>query len=165
MFVTVDLFEGKNVGAVVRNLHSLGRVAQQRGFVGPTLGVRLASRNVRTFSQAQLDEAKAMPARWTNRGNTLQEGQGSHPPSPKIKMVALTEAQPPSPSRPPLPPQVALLAGGRDAVSERLLRSPRKSSLPAWPKDPRSQQPMRPPAAPKGLPACSGRHALALSVT
>ena len=132
MFVTVDLFEGKNVGAVVRNLHSLGRVAQQRGFAGPTLGVRLASRNVRTFSQAQLDEAKAMPARWTNRGNTLQEGQGSHPPSPKL--VALTEAQPPSPSRPPLPPQVALLAGGRDAVSERLLRSPRKSSAPAWPK-------------------------------
>jgi len=150
MFVTVDLFEGKNFGAVVSNLHSLGRVAQQRGFVGPTLGVRLASRNVRTFSQAQLDEAKAMPARWTNRGNTLQESQASNPPSPK--MVALTEALPPSPSRPPSLPAIS-----RDAVSERLLRSPRKSSSPAWPKDPRSQQPMRPPAAPRGLPACSGR--------
>ena len=163
MFVTVDLFEGKNIAAVVRNLHSLGRVAQQRGFVGPQLGVRLASRNVRTFSQAQLDEAKAMPARWTNRGNTLQEG----PPSP-LRLgaaVGVAEAPPPSLPRPPLPPQVALLAGGGDAVSERLLRSPRKSSLPAWPKDPRSQQPMRPPAAPRGLPACSGRHALALSAT
>ena len=38
MFVTVDLYEGKNMKAVVRSLHSLGRVAQQRGFTGPTLG-------------------------------------------------------------------------------------------------------------------------------
>ena len=52
MFVTVDLFEGKNIAAVVRNLHSLGRVAQQRGFVGPTLGAQLASANVRLFTQA-----------------------------------------------------------------------------------------------------------------
>ena len=58
MFVTVDLYEAKNMGAVVRNLHSLGRVAQQRGFGGPTLGARLASKNVRTFSQAQLDEVR-----------------------------------------------------------------------------------------------------------
>ena len=63
MFVTVDLFEGKNLPAVVQNLHSLGRVAQQRGFAGPAcLGVRLASKNVRQFSQAQLDEARAMTA-------------------------------------------------------------------------------------------------------
>ena len=70
MFVTVDLFEGKNVrytpltrpqpnpnpnpnpdpypnpdpnqvGAVVRNLHSLGRVAQQSGVAGPMLGGKL----------------------------------------------------------------------------------------------------------------------------
>jgi len=75
VFVTSDLYEDKNFAAVVRNLHSLGRVAQQRGFDGPTLGARLASRNVRTFSQAQLDEAKAMPAKWTNRGDTQQEGQ------------------------------------------------------------------------------------------
>ena len=63
MFVTVDLFEGKNLSAVVQHLHSLGRVAQQRGFSGPAcLGVRLASKNVRQFSQAQLDEARTIPA-------------------------------------------------------------------------------------------------------
>ena len=62
MFVTVDLYDDKNFPAVVRNLHSLGRVAQQRGFGGPTLGARLASKNVRTFSQAQLDEVRAAPA-------------------------------------------------------------------------------------------------------
>ena len=75
MFVTVDLFEGKDlagsVPAVVQNLHSLGRVAQQRGVTGPTLGAHLASTNVRRFSQAQRDEARAMPARWTNRGDSL----------------------------------------------------------------------------------------------
>ena len=75
MFVTVDLFEGKDlagsVPAVVQNLHSLERVAQQRGVTGPTLGAHLASTNVRQFSQAQRDEARAMPARWTNRGDSL----------------------------------------------------------------------------------------------
>ena len=71
MFVTVDLFEGNSLAAVVQNLHSLGRVAQQRGVTGPTLGAHLASTNVRQFSQAQRDEARAMPARWTNRGDSL----------------------------------------------------------------------------------------------
>lgn len=71
MFVTVDLFEGNSIAAVVQNLHSLGRVAQQRGVTGPTLGAHLASINVRRFSRAQRDEARAMPARWTNRGDSL----------------------------------------------------------------------------------------------
>ena len=71
LFVTVDLYEGKNMPAVVRNLHSLGRVAQKRGFHGPSLGARLASRNVRQFSEAQINAARAMPARWTNRGSTI----------------------------------------------------------------------------------------------
>eukprot|EP00320_Phaeocystis_rex_P020844 CAMPEP_0119058082 /NCGR_PEP_ID=MMETSP1178-20130426/2431_1 /TAXON_ID=33656 /ORGANISM="unid sp, Strain CCMP2000" /LENGTH=339 /DNA_ID=CAMNT_0007038977 /DNA_START=35 /DNA_END=1054 /DNA_ORIENTATION=+ len=71
-FESFDLYDNKNFPAVVRNLHSLGRVAQQRGFAGPTLGARLASKNVRTFSQAQLDEARAMPAKWTYRGETRE---------------------------------------------------------------------------------------------
>ena len=28
LFMSVDLYEGKNLAAVVRNIHSLGRVAQ-----------------------------------------------------------------------------------------------------------------------------------------
>ena len=63
------------MGAVVRNLHSLGRVAQQRGFNGPTLGAKLASKNPRKFSQEQLLEAKAMPAKWTNRGEGMGESR------------------------------------------------------------------------------------------
>ena len=73
LFMTVDLFEGKNVDAVVRNLHSLGRVCQSRGFHGPTLGARLSTRNERRFSEAQIAEARAIPSRWVNSGRTLQE--------------------------------------------------------------------------------------------
>ena len=54
LFDTVDLFEGKNMNAVVRNLHSLGRVAQQQGFSGPTLGARLATTNRRSFTAEQI---------------------------------------------------------------------------------------------------------------
>ena len=71
LFVTVDLYEGKNLGAVVRNIHSLGRVAQALGFEGPALGARLAQRNERKFSALQLAQARAMPARWTNQGNSF----------------------------------------------------------------------------------------------
>ena len=40
LFMTVDLYEGKNMDAIVRNLHSLGRVAQTISkFEGPHLGV------------------------------------------------------------------------------------------------------------------------------
>lgn len=72
LFQTVDLYEAKDLGAVVRNIHSLGRVAQQLpAFDGPHLGARLASKNERHFSEAQLAEARAMPARWTNVGKSL----------------------------------------------------------------------------------------------
>jgi hypothetical protein len=65
-FVTVDLYEGKNLPAVVRNLHSLGRVAQSTaGFSGPSLGAKLSTRNERSFSVSQLAAAKATPSRWT----------------------------------------------------------------------------------------------------
>ena len=92
LFVTVDLFEGKNMPAVVRNLHSLGRVAQAKGFAGPSLGAKLSSRNPRQFSEAQLNEARAMPARWTNRGNTLDvvDGAIASPPLPAATATETT---------------------------------------------------------------------------
>jgi hypothetical protein len=74
LFQTVDLFEGKDVRAVVRNVHSLGRVAQTvASFEGPHLGPKLAVRNERHFSEAQLAEARAMPARWTNVGKLMPQ--------------------------------------------------------------------------------------------
>ena len=124
MFVTVDLFEGKNVPAVVQNLHSLGRVAQQQGFAGPAcLGARLASKNVRRFSQAQLDEARAMPARWTNNGGTLP----SSPPAARRaaaspESTAASQAAPSSPRTPeshvPAPAEAATAAAATEGERE-----------------------------------------------
>ena len=62
MFVTVDLFEGKNVGAVVRNLHSLGRVAQQGGVSGPMLGGKLGPDAQRRASGRAAKAAAAIKA-------------------------------------------------------------------------------------------------------
>jgi hypothetical protein len=58
-FQTVDLFEGNNMLAVVGQIHSLGRLAQKLpGYAGPSLGVKEAEKNVRHFTEEQLQEAK-----------------------------------------------------------------------------------------------------------
>ena len=61
-FQTVDLFEGKNMHAVVTNIHALGRAAQRLdGWCGPVLGAKMASANPRSFTEEQLSQAKAAP--------------------------------------------------------------------------------------------------------
>jgi hypothetical protein len=59
LFETVDLFELKNLGLVVKCLHALGRTVQKNvpEFTGPTLGVKESTVNKRQFSKAQLQEA------------------------------------------------------------------------------------------------------------
>ena len=47
-FQTIDLYEGRDMGAVLTQLHSLGRLAQQHGYTGPSLGARLARATPRT---------------------------------------------------------------------------------------------------------------------
>ena len=68
-FQTVDLYEGKNMGAVVNAIHRLGSLAQKRGFEGPTLGVKEADANKREFTEEQMLAAK---------GTTTFLGKGSH---------------------------------------------------------------------------------------
>lgn len=54
MFETPDLYEGKALGAVVRTLLSLGRVARSiPSFAGPYIGATLATENVRTFKRVR----------------------------------------------------------------------------------------------------------------
>ena len=53
LFQTVDLFEGRNMIAVINCIHSLGRKAHQK-FDGPALGPRESTRNLREFSDEQL---------------------------------------------------------------------------------------------------------------
>jgi len=57
-FQTVDLYEGRDMMAVLRQVHALGRLAQRLGFDGPTLGARESTAAPRTFSEAQLRESR-----------------------------------------------------------------------------------------------------------
>ena len=78
MFTTVDLFECRNGQAwvtVLVNLHSLGRVMQRRsGYSGPTLGVKLSSKNTRNFSTEKLQKAKSA---LTFLGGALRNSQAA----------------------------------------------------------------------------------------
>ena len=60
-FQTVDLFEGKNMGSVVIQLHRLGGLAQKIGYSGPALGIKGTEANVREFTDEQLRAANAQP--------------------------------------------------------------------------------------------------------
>lgn len=59
VFQTVDLWEKKNIPQVTLCIHALGRVAQTRDdYKGPVLGPKMAEKNERKFTEAQLLEAK-----------------------------------------------------------------------------------------------------------
>lgn len=130
LFETVDLFELKDLGLVVRCIHSLGRAMQKHypNFDGPTLGVKESHRNERQFSDQQLTEARNTPALISygsmrtmerldvNRSNDVTFGAAAgtgyrRPPPPppppsaeKVEMVSKARAAPPS------PPQAAMQA-------------------------------------------------------
>ena len=76
LFQTVDLYEEKNLGAVVDGLHALGRAAQRAGFGGPVIGARPATQNKRTFSPSVLTAGRtvvpalALPVTSGQRGMT-----------------------------------------------------------------------------------------------
>eukprot|EP00339_Tiarina_fusa_P015969 CAMPEP_0117041766 /NCGR_PEP_ID=MMETSP0472-20121206/29138_1 /TAXON_ID=693140 ORGANISM="Tiarina fusus, Strain LIS" /NCGR_SAMPLE_ID=MMETSP0472 /ASSEMBLY_ACC=CAM_ASM_000603 /LENGTH=204 /DNA_ID=CAMNT_0004752847 /DNA_START=22 /DNA_END=637 /DNA_ORIENTATION=+ len=60
LFMTVDLYEAKNMPQVIQTLHALGRHAQKvRGYSGPTIGVKLADANKREFTEQQLREGES----------------------------------------------------------------------------------------------------------
>lgn len=59
LFMTVDLYEAKNMGQVVQTLHALGRHAQKvPGFAGPYIGVKLADANRREWTEEQLRQGE-----------------------------------------------------------------------------------------------------------
>ncbi|CAI5709657.1 unnamed protein product [Hyaloperonospora brassicae] len=67
LFETVDLFERKDLGNVVRCVFALGRAVQRNypKFEGPTLGVKESSKNQRSFTSDQLADGKNIPAQQT----------------------------------------------------------------------------------------------------
>jgi len=55
IFQTADLFERRNIPQVTVCLYSLGRITQKHPeFTGPGLGPKMADKNERTFTEAQL---------------------------------------------------------------------------------------------------------------
>lgn len=60
LFQTVDLYENQNLWQVVCTIHALGRKAQTMGFQGPCLGPREAAKNVREFTDDQLQAGQSV---------------------------------------------------------------------------------------------------------
>lgn len=60
VFETVDLFDLKDMGLVIRCIFALGRATQKNypEFTGPALGVKESKSNPRSFSEKQLLESK-----------------------------------------------------------------------------------------------------------
>ncbi|KAJ3264815.1 Muscle-specific protein 20 [Chytriomyces hyalinus] len=61
-FMTVDLYEAKNLGQVVNCIFSLSRHASRKGHEGPVLGPKLVERRERHFSAEKLREARFTPS-------------------------------------------------------------------------------------------------------
>lgn len=60
LFMTVDLYEGKNIPQVMQCLISLSSLAQSRlGYRGSGIGVKMADKNERQFTDSQKREAAA----------------------------------------------------------------------------------------------------------
>ena len=123
LFETVDLFELKDLGLVVRCLYSLGRAVQKNypNFDGPTLGVKESVKNERQFTEEQLTEARNTPGLLSygsmrtmermdmSRSNDVTFGADASrvlhrapppPPPPsaeKVEMISRARAAPPSP--------------------------------------------------------------------
>eukprot|EP00742_Colponemidia_sp_Colp-10_P005575 GILJ01005958.1.p1 GENE.GILJ01005958.1~~GILJ01005958.1.p1 ORF type:complete len:401 (-),score=53.83 GILJ01005958.1:179-1381(-) len=67
---TLDLYEEKDLNAVVSCIHALGRAVQKNlpGYRGPRLGVSEATQNVRQFSADTMAAGRAVPSK-LNQGN------------------------------------------------------------------------------------------------
>ncbi|KAJ3225270.1 hypothetical protein HDU78_010696 [Chytriomyces hyalinus] len=73
-FLTVDLYEAKDLNQVVNSIFSLSRHAAQRGFRGPVLGPKLSEKNERTFTDEQLRQAAAMPSKLMSFSSNVSSG-------------------------------------------------------------------------------------------
>lgn len=58
-FQTVDLYENQNIVQVVTAIHALSRVANKKGFGGPVLGPKEATKNVRQFDSDEQKKASS----------------------------------------------------------------------------------------------------------
>jgi len=77
-FVTQDLFEGDNAGAVVDQLFSLGAASRDvADFQGPYLGVKFAKENVREFSEEVIVAGKCIHSQQTAGSVAVEKEKGT----------------------------------------------------------------------------------------
>ncbi len=72
LFVTVDLWEGRDMRQVLQGLESLGRTAQAAGAAGPSFGVKLATKSKLNISEANRLRAAAVPTMRTDTGTSFE---------------------------------------------------------------------------------------------
>ena len=60
LFVTLDLYEANNLAQVIATLRALDRLAQLKGFNGPTYAPKQSKYNPRTFSKEQVEAGKCI---------------------------------------------------------------------------------------------------------
>ncbi|KAI8609691.1 calponin homology domain-containing protein, partial [Chytriomyces sp. MP71] len=73
-FLTVDLYEAKDLNQVVNSIFSLSRHAAKRGFQGTVLGPKLTEKNERQFTEEQLRQAAAMPSKLMSFSTSVSSG-------------------------------------------------------------------------------------------
>ena len=61
-FMTIDLYEGKNMPQVVDTIFSLGSACQKmKGFNGPSIGTKRSDKTEYNFTEEQLQKSRAIP--------------------------------------------------------------------------------------------------------
>ncbi|CAG5080278.1 Oidioi.mRNA.OKI2018_I69.PAR.g9527.t1.cds [Oikopleura dioica] len=60
LFQTVDLYEGCNLPQVQMTVFKLGGMAQKKNFAGPAIGVKVANKNARNFTDEQLRQGQSI---------------------------------------------------------------------------------------------------------
>lgn len=58
VFQTQDLYEAKSMYTVINCLYQLSALARKHGYDGPTIGVKLADENRRSFTAEQVQQGK-----------------------------------------------------------------------------------------------------------
>ena len=73
LFMSIDLYEGKNIPQVVQALYSLGSVVLNLpGYNGPIFGKKRAEKTEIKFSEEKLREARAQASLLAMGGNPIE---------------------------------------------------------------------------------------------
>jgi len=78
LFQTVSLFEGSNMSQVQITLFKVGSEAKSKNYNGPTIGIKVAQENKRSFTAEQLKAGEFIPAQ-TSGSNIGASAAGSTP--------------------------------------------------------------------------------------